>query len=302
MYNSTFDNYYVCGATMTKIYNRETKDYFEQKEAGSMGLRFLYNTILGRLVLKLLVGPGISKFSGKYNDSKYSLRKIPKFVKKNNINMDDFIEEDYQNFNDFFTRKIKEEKRPMTKNPKRFISPADSKVLAYDITEDLMLTIKGSTYSLNELVNNEEDLSEFKNGKCLVFRLSVDDYHHYCYPDSGKLLKYNFIPGKLHTVRSISSKYKIYKVNQREYSILETENFDKIVYIEVGAMMVGKIVNNIQENFTKGEEKGYFKLGGSTIVILLKENELILDKDIVNNSKKDIETQVKYHETIGAKK
>lgn len=287
---------------MTLIYNRETKECFEQKEAGNIGLKFLYNTILGRLILKLLVNPCISKISGKYNDSKYSKRKIKKFVKKNNINMDEFIEEDYQNFNDFFTRTIKEEKRPMTKNPKRFISPADSKVLAYDITDDLMLTIKGSTYKLNELVNNEEDLSEFKNGKCLVFRLSVDDYHHYCYPDSGKLIKYNAIDGKLHTVRSISSKYKIYKVNQREYSILDTENFDKIVYIEVGAMMVGKIVNNVQETFTKGEEKGYFKLGGSTIVILLKENEIILDKDIINNSKKDIETQVKYHETIGTKK
>lgn len=287
---------------MTKIYNRETKDCYEQKESGDLGLRFLYNTILGRLILKLLVGQKVSNLSGKYNDSKHSLKKIKKFVEKNKINMDDFIEEDYKNFNDFFTRTIKEEKRPMTKNPKRFISPADSKVLAYDITEDLMLTIKGSTYSLNELVNNEEDLSEFKNGKCLVFRLCVDDYHHYCYPDSGKLLKYNAIDGKLHTVRSISSKYKIYKVNQREYSILETENFDKIVYIEVGAMMVGKIVNNVQETFTKGEEKGYFKLGGSTIVILLKENELILDKDIINNSKNDIETQVKYRETIGAKK
>ena len=65
MYNSISNNNYVCGASMTKIYNRETKDYFEQKEAGNLGLRFLYNTILGRLILKLLVGPGISKLSGK---------------------------------------------------------------------------------------------------------------------------------------------------------------------------------------------------------------------------------------------
>ncbi len=287
---------------MTKIYSRETKDYYTQKESGDLGLKFLYNTILGRLILKGLVNPGISKLSGQYNDSKYSKRKIEKFIKKNNIDMNEFIEEEYQNFNDFFTRTIKEEKRPMSHNPKRFISPADSKVLAYDITDDLMLKIKGSTYDLNELVNNEEDLSEFKNGKCLVFRLCVDDYHHYCYPDTGKLLKYNAIDGKLHTVRSISSKYKIYKENQREYSIIETENFDKIVYIEVGAMMVGKIVNNITKEFSKGEEKGYFKLGGSTIVLLVKENQLIIDKDIINNSKKDIETQVKYRETIATKK
>ena len=67
---------------MTKIYNREIKDYLEQKESGNLGLRFLYNTILGRLILKLLIGPGVSKLSGKYNDSKYSKRKIKKFIKK----------------------------------------------------------------------------------------------------------------------------------------------------------------------------------------------------------------------------
>ena len=287
---------------MTKIYNRENKQCYETKESGTLALKFLYNTIIGRLILKLLVNKPVSRLFGKYNDTKLSKRKINKFIKKNNIKMEDFIEEEYNNFNDFFIRTIKDEKRPMTKNPKRFISPADSKVLVYDITDDLMLKIKGSTYSLPELVNNEEDLSEFKNGKCLVFRLCVDDYHHYCYPDSGKLLKTNVIDGKLHTVRSISSKYNIYKENQREYSILKTDNFDKIIYIEVGALMVGKIVNNIKEEFTKGEEKGYFKLGGSTIVILVKENQLILDKDIINNSKNYIETQIQYRETIATKK
>ena len=287
---------------MTKIYNRETNESYDSKESGNIALKFLYNTILGRLILKWLVNPSVSKISGKYNDSKYSKRKIKKFIKKNNINMDDFILEDYNNFNDFFTRTIKEEKRPMSKNPKRFVSPADSKVLVYDITDDLMLSIKGSIYSLNELVNDEVDLSEFKNGKCLVFRLCVDDYHHYCYPDSGKLIKYNKIDGKLHTVRSISSRYKIYKENQREYSIIESNNFDKLVYIEVGALMVGKIINDVKQTFDKGEEKGYFKLGGSTIVILVKENQLIIDKDIINNSKQDIETQIKYRETIATKK
>ena len=88
---------------MTKIYNRETKDYYEQKESGDLGLRFLYNTILGRLILKFLVGKKVSVMSGKYNDSKHSLKKIKKFVEKNKINMDDFIEEDYKNFNDFFS-------------------------------------------------------------------------------------------------------------------------------------------------------------------------------------------------------
>ena len=215
--------------------------------------------------------------------------------------MNDFIKEEYENFNDFFIRKIKENKRPFLSNKNNFISPADSKLTVYKITDDLKLTIKGSTYKLNDLINNEEDLKEYKNGHCLVFRLSVDDYHHYCYPDSGKLLKKSFIKGKLHTVRSISSEYEIYKANQREYSILKTDNFDELIYIEVGALMVGKIINSDKKEFNKGEEKGYFKLGGSTIVILVKDNVMKIDDDILEQSKDDIEVLVKYREKIATK-
>ena len=286
---------------MVKIYDRKNKKHIIEKESGNKILNFLYNNSLGRIILKLAVNPTISKISGIYNDSKISRKKINKFIKTNNIDMNDFIKEEYENFNDFFIRKIKENKRPFLSNKNNFISPADSKLTVYKITDDLKLTIKGSTYKLNDLINNEEDLKEYKNGHCLVFRLSVDDYHHYCYPDSGTLLKKNFIKGKLHTVRSISSEYEIYKTNQREYSILKTDNFDEIIYIEVGALMVGKIVNSDKEKFNKGEEKGYFKLGGSTIVILVKDNIMAIDEDILEQSKDDIEVLVKYREKIATK-
>ena len=284
---------------MVKLYNRETKKYEEELEYGSSFLTFLYNNAFGRFILKILINPIISKIGGIYNNSCISKIKINKFIKKNNIDMSEFVIEDYKNFNEFFGRTILEEKRLMSKSKKDFISPADSKLLVYNINKDLKLKIKDSTYTLNELVNNKEDLTSYKNGLCLVFRLAVDDYHHYCFPDSGSLIKRNFINGKLHTVRSVSKDYEIYKVNQREYSILNTDNFDEMVYIEVGALMVGKIVNLDKDRFSKGEEKGYFKLGGSTIVILLKENVVKIDKDILDNSKKDIETIVRYRETIG---
>lgn len=286
---------------MVKIYDRKNKKHIIEKESGNKILNFLYKNSLGRIILKLAVNPTISKISGIYNDSKISRKKINKFIKTNNIDMNDFIKEEYENFNDFFIRKIKENKRPFLSNKNNFISPADSKLTVYKITDDLKLTIKGSTYKLNDLINNEEDLKEYKNGHCLVFRLSVDDYHHYCYPDSGTLLKKGFIKGKLHTVRSISSEYEIYKTNQREYSILKTDNFDEIIYIEVGALMVGKIVNSDKEKFNKGEEKGYFKLGGSTIVILVKDNIIKIDEDILEQSKDDIEVLVKYREKIAIK-
>ena len=287
---------------MTKIYSRETKDFYEQKITSNLIINFLYKTIIGRLFLKVIISTPISKLSSKYNNSKQSLKKINKYIKKNRINMDDYLKEEYLSFNDFLIRNIKDEKRPMTSNPKRFISPADSKVLVYNITKDLKININSSNYSLNELVNNEEVLSEFINGKCLIFRLSNDDYQHYCYPDSGSLLKYNSTLGKLNILKSLSTNYKLFKKDQIEYSILNTDNFDKIVFVEVGALTNGTIINNPKSQFIKGEEKGYFKKVNSTIVILIKENQIILDKDIINNSKNNIETQVKYHETIGAKR
>lgn len=286
---------------MIKVYDRKNKIYYEEVQSCSKCLNFLYNNSFGRFILKILINPIISKINGIYNDSFISKLKIKKFIEKNNIDINDFEKNNYKNFNEFFIRKIKDEKRPLISEGDAFISPADSKLLVYSITDDLKLSIKGSIYTLNELVDNEEDLLEYKNGICLVFRLSIDDYHHYCYPDKGKLVKKKFIKGKLHTVRSVSKDYKIYKVNQREYSILKTNNFDELIYIEVGALMVGKIVNFNKKQFKKGEEKGYFKLGGSTIVILLKDNVIKIDKDILENSKKDIETRVLYREKIGNK-
>ena len=286
---------------MIKVYDRKNKIYYEEVQSCSKCLNFLYNNSFGRFILKILINPIISKINGIYNDSFISKLKIKKFIEKNNIDINDFEKNNYKNFNEFFIRKIKDEKRPLISEGDAFISPADSKLLVYSITDDLKLSIKGSIYTLNELVDNEEDLLEYKNGICLVFRLSIDDYHHYCYPDNGKLVKKKFIKGKLHTVRSVSKDYKIYKVNQREYSILKTNNFDELIYIEIGALMVGKIVNFNKKQFNKGEEKGYFKLGGSTVVILLKDNVIKIDKDILENSKKDIETRVLYREKIGNK-
>lgn len=293
--------YYLSSGDKMKIYNRKTKEYEEEISYKTYLLKFIYNTYLGRIILKVAINPVISKIYGFYNDTFLSKYKIKKFIKDNKINMDDYEKKEYKNFNEFFIRKIKKERRKIDKDKNSFISPADSKLSVYKITKDLKLTIKNSTYALNELVNNEISLDEYKNGLCLVFRLSVDNYHRYCFVDDGSVKKNNSIKGKLHTVTSISKDYKIYKVNHREYTLLNTKNFDNVLYIEVGALMVGKIINKDIKNFKKGEEKGFFKLGGSTIVLLVKENTIKLDEDILKNSNKDIETIVQYGEKIAKK-
>lgn len=282
------------------VYNRKTKKYEDNYQHNAGILNFLYNTIFGRIILKILITPSISKIIGAFHDSYLSKIKIKSFIKKHNINMSEYEEKKYKNFNDFFTRKKKILKYKIKQG--EFVSPADSKLLVYKITDDLKVTIKNSTYKLEELVDNKIDLRTYQNGYCLIFRLALDDYHRYCFPDSGNIKETYNIKGKLHTVSSLSKDYPIYKLNHRVITKLITKNFEDIIYIEVGALSVGKIINHKIKKFNQCEEKGYFKMGGSTIAILVKDNKLILDKDILENATKEIEVKLKYGEKIGITK
>ena len=105
------------------------------------------------------------------------------------------------------------------------------------------------------------------------------------------------IKGKLHTVSPVSKNHKIYMENTRQVNLLKTEKFGTIAYIEVGAMLIGRIVDNGTDVFEKGQEKGYFEPGGSTVIILVKNVEI--DKDIMEQSASGIETKVRYGERIG---
>lgn len=282
------------------IYNRKTKEYEKNIQSSATVLNFLYNTIPGRIILKLLINPFISKIVGFYHDMPLSKLKIKSFIKNNNIIMEEYEKKEYKNFNDFFTRKRKNKIKKLKEG--EFASPADSKLLVYKITKDLKVTIKNSTYTLNELVDNKIDLKDYKNGYCLIFRLAVDDFHRYVFPDSGVVEETYNIKGKLHTVSSISKEYPIYKVNHRIITKLNTKNFDDLIFIEVGALCVGKIINHDIKEYNICDEKGYFKMGGSTIAILIKDKKLLLDKDILDNATKEIEVKLKCGEKIGIKK
>jgi phosphatidylserine decarboxylase len=265
-------------------------------------LNFFYDNFFGRLFIKLLTSNFVTNIVGKYMNSKLSLNRINKFIKENNINMNDYVYKEYTSYNDFFIRKIKYSKRPIFSNKDVLISPCDSKLSVYTINNNLTLKIKDAYYDINTLID-KDILDEYKEGYALVFRLSTNDYHRYCYIDSGTKSKNYYIKGTFHTVQPISLKhYNFYKTNTREWTELYTNNFDKVIDIDIGALCIGKINNYHEEiSFKKGEEKGYFEFGGSTIVLLFKKNTIILDEDIMANSKDNIETVVKYGEKIGNK-
>ncbi len=285
-----------------KIINRQGQEVIVDQSQDNL-LKSLYTSIFGRCVLKVLTLPFITNIGGKYMSSSFSKRRIKPFIEENHIDMSQYITQTYNSYNDFFTRKIKDGQRPIDNNSDILISPADSKLTYYPINEETYLKIKDSLYSLEDLLDNKDLAKEYHGGICLIFRLTVDDYHRYCFIDDGTKEKDHYIKGKFHTVNPIANDYyPIYKQNSRSYSLLHTKNFGDVIYMEVGAMMVGRIVNHPVKSFSKGEEKGYFEFGGSTIVVFIKKDEVIIDQDIINNSKEHHETKVSLGEKIGVKK
>ena len=281
-----------------KIVNRKTKE--EVELVYNESLNFLYKNIFGRIVLKIIILPFISNIVAKYMNSKLSKRRIDNVIKNNNIDMNLFEKKDYKSFNDFFTRYKKT--IDIDTNNKHFISPADSKLLAVKLSNNASFDIKGSIYSLRNIINY--DLTEkYKNGYALIFRLEISDYHHYHFIDNGTLDEYKYIKGLLHTVQPIAyEKYPVFHRNSREYTILHTENFGDIIEVDVGALLVGRITNNKNiKKYKKGDEKGYFEFGGSTIILFVKENMIEIDNDILINSTLGKETIVSCGERIGIK-
>ena len=280
-----------------KIVNRKTKE--EKTLQYSDSIKFLYCSLLGRVILKIINNHFLSKIVGKYMNSKLSIKRIKKTIKNNNIDMSLYEKKDYTSFNDFFTRKKKNIDFDMNSN--HFISPADSKLLVIKLNKESSFDIKRSAYDLKSII--KDDLSnKYNEGYALIFRLEVSDYHRYHFIDDGKLDEYKYIKGKLNTVQPIAYNKKIFHTNSREYTTLHTKNFGDVIEVDVGAMMVGKITNNKEiKSFKKGEEKGYFEFGGSTIILFVEKNKIIIDNDILLNSTLGKETIVSCGEKIGIK-
>lgn len=287
---------------MAQIYDRKINIFYEDKQYGGKALKFLYGNPLGRIILKYFIaGKWYSRYNAKKNSAAKSVKKIPPFVKEYGINMNDFEDREYNSFSDFFTRKLARGKREFSNNNNDLISVADSKLLCYKISDEGKISIKNSIYTAKEIVG-ENLTNDFYGGYCLVFRLTVDDYHRYCFFDSGNVIRSKYIEGKLHTVSPISAKrYKVFVENCRSVSYIETDNFGECYQIEIGALLVGKIINYPIKSFNKGQEKGYFEMGGSTCVVMIKKDVVTIDEDILFQSHKGIETKILIGERIGRK-
>jgi phosphatidylserine decarboxylase len=293
-----------------KFIDRENSKECTEKVYGDKAIELLYETLPGKFISGLLASKMISQIYGGQQDSRSSKKKISPFISNYNINMEEFLPEEgrdtsdpYSSFNQFFIRRFKQGKRVFAEETSQFSSPCEARYFAYEeLSESDSIPVKGSLWNAKALLKNDEWAKYFDNGPALLARLCPVDYHRFHFPDSGKVLDSYPIPGAFHSVNPIALKanQKIFKENERFVSILDTENFGKIAYVEVGAMMVGKIIQSTSlENFKKGDEKGYFLFGGSTVIVFGEKGKWSPSRDILVNTKKGIETYVKLGSTLG---
>ena len=282
-----------------QVWNR--KELVQEPEVGAGAIRFAYGNPFGRFLAKtVLCRKFVSDVYAAWQRSGLSKKKVRKFMAQYNITTEDCTEREFPNFNAFFTRQRKDYVNQTADTELPAI--ADSKLTALPIGDNNRFVIKGVPYTAAELLEDSALAEEYRGGLCLIFRLSPDDYHRYVYPDSGTQEPCRHIAGVLHTVNPIAADMKVYRRNARTVQCLHTAHFGDVLQMEVGALLVGKIVNH-EENaasFTKLQEKGYFAYGGSTVILLLKKDTVCMDEDILNYSAQGIETKVRLGERIGA--
>ncbi|ETS81454.1 hypothetical protein PFICI_06456 [Pestalotiopsis fici W106-1] len=278
-----------------------------------LGIRLLYKGLKSKdmenkRIRKML--KSLSVKQGKKYDDPASKEDIPGFIKFHNLNMDEVLLpiEEFKNFNEFFYRALKPGARPCSapENPNIFVSPADCRSVVFNnIDTATNIWIKGREFTIQRLLGDAypEDVQRYEKGALGIFRLAPQDYHRFHIPVDGILREPKLIEGEYYTVNpmAIRSALDVYGENVRVLCPIDTPNHGRVMVICVGAMMVGStvITRKEGEEVRRGEELGYFKFGGSTIVLLFEEGKMVFDDDLVDNSNSALETLISVGMSIG---
>lgn len=246
---------------------------------------------------------------GKKYDDPASAAQIQDFINFHMLDMSEvqYPEEGFKNFNEFFYRKLKPGARPCSApdNPKVVVSPADCRTVVFDRIDDATaIWVKGREFSIERLLGDAypEDAHRYKNGALGIFRLAPQDYHRFHIPVDGIMGRPKTIEGEYYTVNpmAIRSALDVYGENVRVLVPIDSMCHGRVMVVCVGAMMVGSTVITRHENemVSRAEELGYFKFGGSTILLLFEEGVVNFDNDLINNSNGPLETFVSFREIL----
>lgn len=252
-------------------------------------------------VRKLLKNLSIKQ--GKKFDDPASRDEIEKFIDFHGLDMSEVLLplEEFRNFNEFFYRALKPDARPCSApdNPKIIVSPADCRSVVFNqMTQATKIWVKGREFNMKRLLGTAypDDAARYENGALGIFRLAPQDYHRFHIPVDGVLGKAVTIAGEYYTVNpmAIRSALDVYGENVRVVVPIDSEAHGRVMVICVGAMMVGSTVITRSEgdHVKRAEELGYFKFGGSTILLLFEPGKMRFDDDLAHNSSGALETLV----------
>ena len=262
--------------------------------------RHLYTDRGGKLCMKALVRPWFSEVFSAVLKKGVSAYWIPGFVKRCGIDMSEYEEQKYHSFYDFFVRKIRPEERPLALGEKNLISPCDGRVSVHRIGHNSRFYIRETEYSLERLLRSENLSNRYKNGYAVVIRVSLEDYHRFCYPAAGVRSSEISIGGVYHASHTpAENTCPIYEENARKYCLLQTEKFGTVLMMELGRSYDHQ---KGPHRVKKGEEKGGFEFGAAVMLLLFQHGRVRLDYDLMENTENGFETMVKMGEKIGEQK
>ena len=262
-------------------------------------MQFLYGTVPGRAMLDAIQKTRAERVFVRFLHSPLSRCLIPGFARSNHIPEEEWRGRHYDSYRDFFVR-VRHD-RAVDMQPDHLVSPCDAWLSVFPITENSTFAIKHSHYRVADFLQDEALAERYCGGTCMIFRLCASDYHRYCYIDDGTQGENHFIPGVLHSVQPIAcAQYPVYTINRRSWCAMETAHFGTVVQTEIGALVVGGIVNH-HENCAvrRGEEKGHFDLAGSTIVLLFEPGRVELREAFARALRDCDEVRVELGQWIG---
>ena len=289
--------------------DRATKEEEEEKVYGRAFIEAMYgkSSLLSSWCLPLIAcHPFASKLYGSLQSSRWSRRKVLPFIEKFGVETSEFLypPEFFTSFNDFFIRKLTRESRPFAGGKDVAILPADGRYLVYpDVEKADGFVVKGKKFSLEELLQDEKLAKTYAKGSMVIARLCPTDYHRFHFPCSCLPSSPKRIEGDLHSVNPLAlrKKIEILSQNKREITELQTSNFGKVLFIEVGATFVGSIHHTFSPNeaYAKGDEKGYFSFGGSSLILLFEPGRIQFDQDLIEASAGKLEVKALMGQSLG---
>ena len=291
-----------------EFYHRQRREMVEESIPGEFWLRWLYSrSVSGQVALHVLAKRALlTWWYGRRMDHPRSVHKVLPFIVQHDLDVDEFAKQAmaYRTFNEFFYRKLKESARPIDPAPDSVVLPADGRHLVFpDVDAADGFYVKGERFDLEELLGGGLVAKQFAGGAMLISRLAPSDYHRFHFPCAGTPGRASQINGPLYSVNPIALRRNVRRLvqNKRMITVIDTERLGTVVMVEVGATMVGGILQSYVPGrpAKKGEEKGLFKFGGSCVITLFQKNRIVFDADLREQSARFVETYAKMGERLG---